>query len=163
VSRRAVLVACAAPLAFLVVAWLAYPWVFGDTPFVLDGSNALLTCLHHHDYNACGYTGQLNYWGLMSPIGDWPLLQHLPDLIAIGLGASAHATRTRVLEILNVVAVVAMVAVAWTVFARVGRRSGTRARRRARSLRREFSLPSSALPSCRHIRRCSQSPHSRVA
>ena len=26
----------------------------------------------------------------MSPIGDWPLLQHVPDLISIGLGATTH-------------------------------------------------------------------------
>jgi hypothetical protein len=114
--------AVAASLAFFLVAWIAYPWVMGDTPFVLDGSNALLTCLSNHDYHACGYTGKLNYWGLMSPMGDWPLLQHIPDLIAIGLGASAHATRTRVLELLNVAAVVAALVVAWIVFARIGRR-----------------------------------------
>jgi hypothetical protein len=93
----------------------------GDTPFVLDGSNALLNCLSDHDYNACGYTGKLNYWGLMSPMGDWPLLQHVPDLIAIGFGASSHAVRTRVLELLNVAGVVASVVVARVVFARVGR------------------------------------------
>ena len=71
----------------------------GDTPFVLDGSNALLSCLSNHQYHACGFTGKLNYWGLMSPMGDWPLLQHIPDLIAIGLGASSHAVRTRVLTV----------------------------------------------------------------
>src|SRR6266496_5734823 len=90
---------------FLVAVWVALPWVAGDTPFVLDGSNAFLTCLSHHDYNACGFTGKLNYWGLMSPIGDWPLLQHIPDLISIELGANSHPTRTRVLELLNVTAV----------------------------------------------------------
>jgi len=91
----------------------------GDTPFVLDGSNALLTCLSHHQYHACGFTGKLNYWGLMSPMGDWPLLQHIPDLIAIGLGASSHAVRTRVLELLNVAGVVASVIVARVVFSRL--------------------------------------------
>src|SRR5205823_10765706 len=105
-------------LGFFIVVWVAYFWVAGDTPFVLDGSNAFLNCLSQHDYSACGYTGKLNYWGLMSPVGDWPLLQHVPDLIAIGLGASAHATRTRVLELLNVAGVVAALAVARTVFAR---------------------------------------------
>lgn len=110
-----------ATLAFLVVAWAAYPWVMGDTPFVLDGSNALLTCLSHHEYHACGYTGKLNYWGLMSPMGDWPLLQHIPDLIAIGLGASSHAVRTRVLELLNVAGVIASIVAARVVFARLRR------------------------------------------
>ena len=101
------------------MAWVAYPWVMGDTPFVLDGSNALLTCLSHHQYQSCGFTGKLNYWGLMSPMGDWPLLQHIPDLIAIGLGASSHAVRTRVLELLNVAGVVASVLAARVVFARL--------------------------------------------
>jgi hypothetical protein len=68
------LVAALGSFAFLLVVWLAFPWVGGDTPFVLDGSNAFLTCLKQHDYSACGYTGKLNYWGLMSPVGDWPLL-----------------------------------------------------------------------------------------
>lgn len=111
--------AVVATLAFLVAAWAVYPWVVGDTPFVLDGSNALLTCLSHHQYHACGFTGKLNYWGLMSPMGDWPLLQHIPDLIAIGLGASSHAVRTRVLELLNVTGVVACVLAAWAVFTRL--------------------------------------------
>src|SRR6266487_1153522 len=66
-------VAVATSLGFLVAVWVAFPWVAGDTPFVLDGSNAFLTCMSHHDYSACGYTGKLNYWGLMSPIGDWSL------------------------------------------------------------------------------------------
>jgi hypothetical protein len=108
-----------ASLAFLVAAWAAYPWVMGDTPFVLDGSNALITCLSHHQYHACGFTGKLNYWGLMSPMGDWPLLQHVPDLIVIGLGASSHAVRTRVLELLNVAGVVASVVAARIVFTRL--------------------------------------------
>lgn len=101
------------------MAWAAYPWVMGDTPFVLDGSNALLSCLSNHQYHACGFTGKLNYWGLMSPMGDWPLLQHVPDLIAIGLGASSHAVRTRVLELLNVAGVVAAVVAARVVFTRL--------------------------------------------
>ena len=118
----AIRVAVAASFAFLVATWIARPWVGGDTPFVLDGSNAFLTCLSHHDYNACGYTGKLNYWGLMSPIGDWPLLQHVPDLIAIGLGADAHPTRTRILALLSVAGVVASVLVAWRVLSRRGQR-----------------------------------------
>src|SRR5207245_11648829 len=82
---------------FLIAVWIARPFVGGDTPFVLDGTNAFLTCVSHHDYHACGYTGALNYWGLMSPIGWWPLLQHVPDLIAIGLGADGPPARTPVL------------------------------------------------------------------
>ena len=121
--RPAALLAIAAAFVFLVVFWITQPWVAGDTPFVLDGTNAFLTCLHNHDYSACGYTGQLNYWGLMTAVGDWPLMQHVPDLISIGLGADGHRARTRVLELLSVAAVVASVAFAWLVFARVRQRA----------------------------------------
>jgi hypothetical protein len=107
--------------AFLVAIWLARPFVGGDTPFVLDGTNAFLTCLSHHDYHACGYTGKLNYWGLMSPIGWWPLLQHIPDAITIGLGGDGHAARTRVLATLSVVGVIATVGLGWLVLRRTGR------------------------------------------
>ena len=115
--------AVAGAFAFLVVVWIALPWVSGDTPFVLDGSNAFLTCLHNHDYSACGYTGKLNYWGLMTSVGDWPLLQHIPDLISIGLGADGHAARTRILELVSVTGVVASVVLAWIVLSRAGQRA----------------------------------------
>jgi len=88
---------------------------------VLDGSNALLTCLGNHEFHACGYTGKLNYWGLNNPIGDWPLLQHVPDLAAIGLGADGHPARTRVLEVLSVVGIVGSLALARITLVRVGR------------------------------------------
>jgi hypothetical protein len=117
------LIAVAASFVFFVVVWVAFFWVAGDTPFVLDGSNAFLTCLSQHDYSACGYTGKLNYWGLMSPIGDWPLLQHVPDLISIKLGANGHPARTRILELLNVAAIVGSVGLAWVVLSRVGQRA----------------------------------------
>jgi hypothetical protein len=117
------LIAVAVAFGFLVVVWVAYFWVAGDTPFVLDGSNAFLTCLSHHDYSACGYTGKLNYWGLMSPIGDWPLLQHVPDVISIKLGANGHPARTRILELLNVAAIVGSVGLAWVVLSRIGQRA----------------------------------------
>jgi hypothetical protein len=114
------LVAVAISFVFLVAVWIALPWVAGDTPFVLDGSNAFLTCLSHHDFSGCGYTGKLNYWGLMSPIGDWPLLQHVPDLISIGVGADGHPARTRILELLSVAGVVGSVILARLVLSRVG-------------------------------------------
>src|SRR5690348_12334541 len=72
-TRTAALVAVAGCAIFLVVVWLWIPWVGGDTPFVFDGSNALLNCLSAHDFSKCGYTGELNHWGLMTPIGYWPL------------------------------------------------------------------------------------------
>jgi hypothetical protein len=118
--RTGALVAAIGSFVFLVVTWLARPFVGGDTPFVLDGTNAFLTCLSNHDYNACGFTGELNYWGLMSPIGWWPLLQHVPDLISIGLGADGHAARTRVLATLSVGGVIATVGLGWLVLKRVG-------------------------------------------
>ncbi len=95
------------------------PWVGGDTPFVLDGSNALLTCLSNHDFNACGFTGKLNHWGLMTPIGYWPLLQHIPDVISIELGATSHPARTRILALLSVAGVVGSVLLARLVLLRV--------------------------------------------
>jgi hypothetical protein len=121
--RAGSLIAVAGAFAFLVVVWIALPWVSGDTPFVLDGSNAFLTCLSNHDYSACGYTGKLNDAGLMTSVGDWPLMQHVPDLIAIGLGADGHAARTRILELLSVAAVVTSVVLGWVVLSRAGQRA----------------------------------------
>jgi len=121
--KAASLLAVVGAFVFLVGVWIALPWVSGDTPFVLDGSNAFLTCLHNHDYSACGYTGRLNYWGLMTSVGDWPLLQHVPDLISIGLGADGHAARARILELLSVTGVVASVVLAWLVLSRAGQRA----------------------------------------
>ena len=105
--------------AFLVTAWIAMPWVGGDTPFVLDGSNALLTCFSNHDFSACGFTGKLNHWGLMTPIGYWPLLQHIPDVISIELGATSHPARTRILVLLSVAGVVGSVLLARLVLSRL--------------------------------------------
>jgi len=120
--RAAALVAVFGSFLFLLVVWLAMPWVVGDTAFVLDGSNAFLTCLSNHQLSGCGYTGELNDAGLMTPVGDWPLLQHVPDLVAIGLGADRHATRSRMLEAFGVGAVAAGVLAAWLAFARTRQR-----------------------------------------
>src|SRR5947208_7237930 len=110
-------------LGFFIVVCCRYFSVAGDTPFALGGSNAFLNCLSQHDYSACGYTGKLNYWGLMSPIGDWPLLQHVPDVVAIKLGANGHPARERILELLNVVGIVGAIGVAWITLARIGPRA----------------------------------------
>ena len=121
-SLRAVsLVAALGAFGFFVAISFARPFVGGDTPFVLDGTNAFLNCMKAHDYHACGYTGQLNFWGLMSPIGWWPLLQHVPDMIAIGLGADGHSARTKVLAYLSVLGVIATLALGWLVLRRYGR------------------------------------------
>jgi hypothetical protein len=122
VNRAAVAVVAAA-FVFLIAVWIARPYVVGDTGFVLDGTNAFLTCLSNHEFSGCGYTGKLNDAGLMTPVGDWPLLQHIPDLIAIGLGADRHATRSRILELLGVAGVVLAVAAAWVACVRA--RQGT--------------------------------------
>jgi hypothetical protein len=116
------MVAALGSFAFLVATWLARPFVGGDTPFVLDGTNAFLTCLQEDVYHACGFTGELNYWGLMSGIGWWPLLQHIPDLISLGFGADGHAARTRVLATLSVVGIVVSVGLGWLVLKRWGQR-----------------------------------------
>jgi hypothetical protein len=119
-ALTATVIAVVASFGFLVAVWIARPWVGGDTPFVLDGTNAFLTCLSHDDFVGCGFTGELNYWGLMSPIGDWPLLQHVPDLISLGLGADGHPARTRILATLSVAGVVGSVTLARVVLSRVG-------------------------------------------
>lgn len=118
--RIGALVAALGAFLFLVVVWLTHPFTGGDTPFVLDGTNAFFNCMKAHDYSACGFTNELNYWGLMSPIGWWPLLQHIPDAITIGLGGDGHAARTRVLATLSVVGVVATVGLGWLVLRRYG-------------------------------------------
>src|SRR5437773_5190464 len=113
-------VAVAATFAFVVALWIDGPKTAGDTPFVLDGTDALRACLSRGDLDACGFTGHLNVWGLMSPIGDWPLLQLVPDLIATSLGISAHPDRVRILVLLNIAGVVSSVLLARVVLRRVG-------------------------------------------
>jgi hypothetical protein len=61
----------------------------------------------------------------MSPIGDWPLMQHVPDVISIKLGANGHPARERILELLNVAGVVGAIGVAWITLARIGQRPGS--------------------------------------
>ena len=108
--------------ALVVVTWIARPWTVGDTPFVLDGTNAFLDCLSDHDFVACRLSKELDAWGLLSPIGDWPLLQHIPDLVMVGVGVESHNARERVLALLSVVGVVGSVLVARSLLSRVGLR-----------------------------------------
>ena len=102
----------AAGLGVLAVVWLARPRVAGDTPFVWDGTNAFIDCLSRGDFIGCRHSGELDYWGLTSPIGDWPLLQHIPDLVAIGFGAEAHHTRELVFVCLSVAGIIGSVVLA---------------------------------------------------
>ena len=71
------------------MSWVTRPFVGGDTPFVLDGTNAFLQCMEARVFVGCGHTDELNDWGLTSSLGDWPLLQHLPDLAMLGSGSTA--------------------------------------------------------------------------
>ena len=105
---------------FLAATWIDRPFVGGDTPFVLDGTNAFLQCMDARVFVGCGHTGELNDWGLTSSLGDWPLLQHLPDLAMIGLGIDGHPNRTRVLTLLSVLGVLGSVVLGWLVLTRTG-------------------------------------------
>ena len=106
--------------ALLAASWVARPWVSGDTPFVWDGTDAFIDCMSQRDFVACRHSGELDFWGLTSPIGDWPLLQHIPDLIAVGLGASAHHSRELVFVALSCVGLVGSVVLARVTLRRVG-------------------------------------------
>jgi hypothetical protein len=104
----------------LVGLWAARPWVAGDTPFVWDGTNAFVDCVSRGDLVACRHRAELDYWGLTSPIGDWPLLQHIPDVIAVELGAQAHHTRELLFVALSIAGVVGSIALAGLVLTRLG-------------------------------------------
>jgi hypothetical protein len=112
--------AVGASTALLVALWVARPWVAGDTPFVWDGTDAFVDCLADGDFVACRHREELDYWGLTSPIGDWPLLQHIPDLAALGLGADTHHTRELVFVALSVVGIVSCIPLARIVLRRIG-------------------------------------------
>jgi hypothetical protein len=108
---------------FLVGSWLARPWTGGDTPFVLDGTSALFDCLSRRDFVACRMSEKLDYWGLISPMGDWPPFQYMVDAVSIGLGAEQHNDRERVFSTLSVAGVVSAVVLARAVLVRVGQRA----------------------------------------
>ncbi len=110
----------ATALVFFVASWIARPWVAGDTPFVRDGTDAFVDCISDGDLVACRHSGELDFWGLTSPIGDWPLLQHIPDLVALGLGAQAQHTRELVFVWLSIAGVVGSIALARVVLFRTG-------------------------------------------
>ncbi len=120
-TRMFVVAAVALTVAFLAATWITRPFVGGDTPFVLDGTNAFLQCMEARVFVGCGHTDELNDWGLTSSLGDWPLLQHIPDLAMIGLGIDGHPTRTRILTLLSVAGVLGSIVLGWLVLARTGR------------------------------------------
>jgi hypothetical protein len=107
-------------VAFLVATWIDRPFVGGDTPFVLDGTNAFLQCMEAHVFVACGDTGELNDRGLTGSIGNWPLLQHVPDLTALALGADGHPARNRILMLLSMAGVLGSIVLGRIVLVRTG-------------------------------------------
>jgi hypothetical protein len=107
-------------VAFVVSTWIERPFVAGDTPFVLDGTNAFLQCLEARVFVGCGDTGELSDRALTGSIGNWPLLQHLPDLAALAVGADGHVARTRVLIALSIAGVLGSLALGRLVLVRVG-------------------------------------------
>ena len=111
--------AVAAAFAWLTVVWVTHRVVGGDTPWLVDGTDALAGCLSRHDFDACGFTGKLDAAGQMSAVGPYPLLQYVPDYLARWVGAT-HDTRYTFLALLSTVAVLAVLALAWFVLSRIG-------------------------------------------
>ena len=94
--KSAAVVAVALAFAFVVAIWIAKPYVVGDTGFVLDGSNAFLTCLSNHDYSACGYTGKLNDAGRGARFGrPAKLAMGAPPAQPRTAGGAATVTESR--------------------------------------------------------------------
>src|SRR6266540_6034641 len=116
---RAAYLAVAASFAWHIGLCVPRRIIGGDTPYLVDGTDALAKCLSRHDLVACGFTGHLSAAGQMSPIGPYPLLQYVPDFLARSLGATHH-TRYAVLALLSTAAVVTTVILARVVLSRVG-------------------------------------------
>lgn len=116
---RAAYLAVAAAFAWLIGLWVPRRIIGGDTPYLVDGTDALAKCLSRHDLVACGFTGHLSAAGQMSPIGPYPLLQYVPDFLTRSLGATHHS-RYAVLALLSALAVVAALLLAWLVLSRLG-------------------------------------------
>ena len=92
------------------LAWLAQPLRGGDTGPLMAGTETLGDCLARLDLFLCAQT---------TPIGPWPVLQYVPDLIAHAAGASIDG-RVRVLAILSGLGVAGAVAAAWVALRRLG-------------------------------------------
>jgi hypothetical protein len=96
-------------LAGIVLSWLAQTVVGGDSGQLMAGTEALRRCLADFDLVSCEQT---------TPIGPWPILQYLPDLVADTAGLSAEG-RDRVLTTLSSLGVAAAVGAAWIVLRRL--------------------------------------------
>jgi hypothetical protein len=94
----------------IAAVWLARPERGGDTGPLQTGTEALARCLRDLDLFEC--TGQ----GLIDP---FPLLQHLPDLVAHAIGLS-YDDRAYLLGVLSGIAVVGALAAAWVALRRAG-------------------------------------------
>jgi hypothetical protein len=111
--------AVAAAFAWLTAVWVTHRVVGGDTPWLVDGTDALAGCLSRHDFDACGFTGRVDAAGQMSAVGPYPLLQYVPDYLARWIGAT-HDTRYTTLALLGTLAVFAVLALGWLVLSRIG-------------------------------------------
>ena len=100
--------------------WIERPFVGGDTPFVLDGTNAFVQCMEARVFVGCGDTGELSDRALTGSIGNWPLLQHLPDLAALAVGVDGHPARNRILIALSIAAVLGSLLLGRIVLVRSG-------------------------------------------
>ena len=61
----------------------------------------------------------------MSPMGNWPLLQHIPDLALVGLGVDAHNDRELAFVLLGVAGALGSVRLAWLILSRTGQAPGS--------------------------------------
>jgi hypothetical protein len=116
---RAAQLSVAAAFAWLLGVWLTHRVVGGDTPWLVDGTDALAACLSRHELSGCGFTGELSPAGQMSAVGPYPLMQYVPDYVARSLGAT-HDSRYTLLALLSAVAVVVSLLLAWLVLSRIG-------------------------------------------
>ena len=98
-------------LGGIVVAWLAQTVVGGDTGPLLAGTEVLGRCLADLDLVSCEQP---------TPIGPFPILQYVPDLVAHAGAGLSEAGRLRVLSTLSGLGVAAAVGAAWVVLRRVG-------------------------------------------
>jgi hypothetical protein len=90
--------------------WLAKPERGGDTAPLLTGTDALADCIRDRDVVDCRAHGAID---------PFPPLQHIPDLVAQGIGLTLDG-RVRVLALLSLVGLVAAVVAGWVALRRVG-------------------------------------------
>ncbi len=86
----------------------------------MDGTDALAGCLKRGDLVACGFTHHITAFGGMSPIGPWPLLQYVPDLVSTSLGVTTHPDRVRILALLGLGVLMISMLLAWVALSRAG-------------------------------------------